>query len=162
MRPEDSDLLTSWESAPLPAVVSHIVDAYHRPGRRLMARIRELHAEALQGHGEAYPVVERMTPHLEALFSDLQEHFRWEEQSLFPAILAKDTGRTGQASLAEEEHAAAEELLVNLRAVTSDYAVPPDAPPALQSLMATLVELETSLHRHIFLETHVLFARGVS
>ncbi len=162
MRSEESDILSSWESAPLTAVVSHIVDAYHRPGRRLLAELETRHAEALAAYGEQFPLLGQITPHLKALITDLQEHFRWEEQSLFPAILAKDTGRAEHTILAEEEHAAAEELLVNLRTVTSDYAVADDAPEAVKTLMATFVELETSLHRHIYLETHVLFARGMA
>lgn len=162
MRSEASDILSSWESAPLPALVSHIVDAYHRPSRRMLMEAERLHGEALAAHGAEVPVLEQMAPHLKALAADLQEHFRWEEQSLFPALLAKDTGRTQETALAEEEHAAAEELLVNLRTVTSDYTAGEGAPEAVKALMGILAELESSLHRHIYLETHVLFARSMA
>lgn len=162
MRSEDSDILSSWESAPLPAVVSHIVDAYHRPSRRMMAEAERLHAEALATQGADRPLLEQMAPHLQALVADLQEHFRWEEQSLFPALLAKDTGRTQETALAEEEHAAAEELLVNLRTLTSDYTPPEGASESMKALLGVLEALESSLHRHLYLETHVLFARSMA
>ena len=58
-----------------------------------------------------------------------------------------------------EEHDAVEELLVNLRTITSDYGIPEGAPVAL---LLALEELESSLHRHLYLETHALFARGMA
>jgi regulator of cell morphogenesis and NO signaling len=60
------------------------------------------------------------------------------------------------------EHEAVEEILAELRAVTANYALPPDACESFQALYAALEGLEADLHRHIRLENDILFPGAIA
>ena len=59
------------------------------------------------------------------------------------------------------EHETVGEILRRLQAVTSGYALPPDACTSFQALYSGLRKLESDLHRHIHLENNVLFPRAI-
>jgi regulator of cell morphogenesis and NO signaling len=55
------------------------------------------------------------------------------------------------------EHDEVGNILQKMRALTHDYAVPPDACPSFKALYVGLDEFEKDLHQHIHLENNVLF-----
>ena len=59
------------------------------------------------------------------------------------------------------EHDTAGELLREMRAASSGYALPPDACVSYRTLYRVFEELEADLHQHIFLENSLLFPRAV-
>ena len=59
------------------------------------------------------------------------------------------------------EHDTAGDILRELRALTSDYKVPPDACIGYQTLYAALENFEKDLHQHIHLENNVLFPKAL-
>ena len=59
------------------------------------------------------------------------------------------------------EHEDAGALLRQMRRVTADYTVPPDAYFSYQTLYQALDAFEQDLHQHIHLENNILFPRAV-
>jgi regulator of cell morphogenesis and NO signaling len=60
------------------------------------------------------------------------------------------------------EHDGAGEALREMRALSGDYAVPPDTCASFRSLYHALQELEADLHRHIHLENNILFPKAIA
>jgi regulator of cell morphogenesis and NO signaling len=60
-----------------------------------------------------------------------------------------------------QEHAAAAEQLRQMRTITNDYTLPPEACPSFTALYFGFQELEKDLHRHVHLENNVLFDQAV-
>lgn len=59
------------------------------------------------------------------------------------------------------EHDTAGQILRELRVLTSDYKLPPDACISYQTLYQALENFEKDLHQHIHLENNILFPRAV-
>ena len=59
------------------------------------------------------------------------------------------------------EHDGAGYLLSQIRQITSDFTVPPDACMSYQTLYKALEEFEKDLHEHIHLENNILFPRAL-
>jgi regulator of cell morphogenesis and NO signaling len=93
-----------------------------------------------------------------------------EEAILFPFIEALEAGGApapvfgtiqNPIRMMMMEHDAAADILVRLRSVTKNYALPGDACISFRALYERLQDLEHDLHRHIHLENNVLFPRAV-
>jgi regulator of cell morphogenesis and NO signaling len=109
------------------------------------------------------------------LCADLKPHMLKEEQVLFPYIVAMEHAQAqGQPWpfapfgtvrnpiwMMTKEHDNAGDILRELRAVTSDYRVPPDGCISYQTLYQALEGFEKDLHQHIHLENNILFPRAV-
>ena len=59
------------------------------------------------------------------------------------------------------EHEDAGALLGQMRRITSNYTIPPDACISYQTLYEALDAFEKDLHQHIHLENNILFPRAV-
>jgi regulator of cell morphogenesis and NO signaling len=160
----------TWQTAPLPDLVAHIVSGYHEPLRRDLALIDRLLEKVLARHGTHHP---DMLPVLRTLFDrlsdDLLDHTRDEEAVFFPHVLRLVEGRRSptldvRTMLPQltREHLKAGLLLKDLRALTHDYAPPEGSCVSFRALFASLEDLERSLHRHVHLENHVLFPRAAA
>ena len=155
---------TSWDTAPLDALIDHILSAYHRPLDDELPRIEAMARKVNAVHGDKDP--ERLPALLStylALKEELEPHMMKEEQILFPMI------RQGHGSMAHgpvhvmhEEHDHAGALLRKLRELTNDYTVPEGACNTWRALWHALHDLERSLHEHIHLENNILFPRALS
>ena len=59
------------------------------------------------------------------------------------------------------EHDQAGELLLKMREISKDYALPENACPSYTALYSRLEILEHDLHQHIHLENNLLFPRAI-
>jgi regulator of cell morphogenesis and NO signaling len=98
-----------------------------------------------------------------------------EEQVLFPYIVATEEAATQKRAIPFAafgtvnnpirmmmmEHDTAGEILREMRALTSDYKVPPDACISYQTLYQALENFEKDLHQHIHLENNILFPKAL-
>ncbi len=159
-----------WMTATFPELVHHIVHHHHAFTREELARIQKLLDAGLAVPGPAQAMLIRLKVHFASLSRDLVAHFQMEERNLFPAICAAEHGGVTPISLStpseqartiSAEHQAAEELLHNIRLITSDYEITPDTPAHLRAIYLGLRNLEDDLHLHLFLENHVLFPRAL-
>ena len=149
----------TWEGAPLPALLDHILQTYHRPLDEELPRIEAMARKVHRVHGDKDPErLGQMLATFLALKADLDQHMQKEEQILFPMI------RSGQGAMAagpigvmEHEHDDVGNMLRTLRSVTDDYTPPDGACNTWRALWHALADLERSLHEHIHLENNILF-----
>lgn len=148
----------------------YIVDHFHEPLRRELPRLRAMAQRVAQVHGSHTPSLREVLEVFLGLEAELTSHLLKEEQVLFPAIAAIESGYDGQMHLDGpiacmfHEHEDAGAALVRLRELTGGFVPPADACNTYRALFSGLAELEDSLHRHIHLENSVLFpaARGLA
>ncbi len=148
----------------------YIVERFHEPLRRELPRLRAMAQRVAQVHGGHTPALREVLEVFLGLEAELTSHLLKEEQILFPAIEAIESGYDGQMHLDGpiacmfHEHEDAGAALVRLRELTGGFVPPADACNTYRALFSGLAELEESLHRHIHLENAVLFpaARGLA
>jgi regulator of cell morphogenesis and NO signaling len=157
-----------WLKATKTQLATHIVSHHHVHTRSELTRLGHLMATVVDTEAAAHPEVVELARHFANLEKDLLAHFQMEEKNLFPAIRAAEHGGPVPISLStpEEqlqtilaEHQAAEELVLNIRAITDDYTLPKEAGRDLRTLYLGLRELEDDLHLHLYLENHLLYPR---
>jgi regulator of cell morphogenesis and NO signaling len=166
-----------WYAAPLGELVDHIVTLHHRYMHAALPRLRMLTQKVLNAHGLHHGDVLRQVQALYgALDAELSSHLTKEEQILFPYVVALEAhARDGAEQPAacfgsvrspiqqmEHEHENAGGLLVKLREVTGNYALPQDACLTFAAFYEGLQEMEADLHQHIHLENNILFPRAIA
>jgi regulator of cell morphogenesis and NO signaling len=163
-----------WRTAPLSAVIQHIVSVHHEYLKVELPRIQRqldlVYAANQRGSAMLAPL-----PGIFFLMKDdLDLHMHKEECTLFPAITraerAAQAGRVGLpagelalsicAMLAEHEGAVAS--LDDIRDITRNYALPPHACDLHRNLFVALEALERDIRSHIHLENEVLFQRATA
>ena len=165
-----------WYAAPLGELVDHIVNVHHRYMHEALPRVRMLIQKVLNAHGLHHGDMLRQVQALYgALDAELSNHLMKEEQILFPYVVALEAhARDGAEQPVacfgsvrspiqqmEQEHESAGGLLLRLREVTGNYALPQDACPTFAALYEALEQMETDLHQHIHLENNILFPRAI-
>lgn len=153
--------LETWRTAPLPDLVTHIIEHYHLGARLEMARMETFAEQACLGEGAGDPALEELRSEITRFCREFRAHMTLEERTLFPQVL--DPGLRPPAQhlrelahplkkLLDDEHQAEVALFRRIRDLAAE-----SAPPKLrQSLRA----MEKSLYPHIFLESQVLFRRA--
>lgn len=165
-----------WYAASLRELIRHIVDEHHAYMKTALPQLRSMISAVLKAHAAQHGY---MLSQVQAVFNNLDEeissHLMKEEQVLFPFIIAAEThAQQGQPMLSapcgsvchpiqqmEHEHESAGRALANLRKVTNDYALPPDACPTFRAMYKELQRMEADLHQHIHLENNILFPRAL-
>src|SRR6185369_10417122 len=165
----------NFQNASLPELITHIVDTHHVFTKSEMDRLQLLADKVLAAHGGNHPELVHLDELLTRLCADLKPHMFKEEHVLFPYIfaLARAADQQGAVPFAPfgtvnnpirmmmREHDTAGEILRELRVLTSDYKLPPDACISYQTLYQALENFEKDLHQHIHLENNILFPRAV-
>lgn len=134
----------------------------------LITKVTEHHGGT---HAELKPLYVMFTH----LVKELDEHFKAEEEVVFPYIkalaYAKRTGNlsvlndkvgiTDPIKIMEADHEAAGEILDEMRKLTNDYTPPANACNSYQFLFQKLNELDEDMHQHIHLENNILFPKAL-
>ena len=164
-----------FQNASLPELITHILDTHHVFTKTEMERLQSLADKVLSAHGGNHPELIHLSELWLRLCADLKPHMFKEEQILFPYIMAmtRAVGQNQAAPFAPfvtvknpvrmmmMEHDTAGQILRELRALTSDYKVPPDACVSYQTLYQALENFEKDLHQHIHLENNILFPKAL-
>jgi len=161
-----------WQEAGLPGLIAHIEATHHVFTRSELARVAPLMAKVLQVHGDHHPELAGIARCFQAMESDLLPHLEKEEQILFPFIRQLAAGNApadccfgtvqNPIRAMQHEHEQVGDILRELRTLTRDYTPPADACASYRSLFMGLQNLETDLHLHIYLESHLLFPRAIA
>jgi regulator of cell morphogenesis and NO signaling len=164
---KEADALTGpaarWDLAPLPAVVDHIVNRYHRRLRASLPHLVDMARTVETRHGDRVSCPVGLTTLLEHVQRSIFEHLEKEEAILFPVIVYR-TGAPVAApvSMMEKEHEHHKGDLMRIRALTADLTPPAEACTTWRALYTGLQQLEQELMEHIHLENNVLFRRALA
>ena len=153
-------LTEPWRAQPLPALIEHVLLAYHQP---FAAELDRLDAALLATRQASAPqALEELRALLAELRAELLEHLAKEEQVLFPWILAPAPAAAARAIRAMQlEHEDTVTLLHTLHgaAVRAFAGSPSD--PQVATAQRALAQFERWLCEHLHLEDHLLFARAL-
>lgn len=156
-----------WRGEPTTKLVAFIVDTHHAFTREVLVRIDQLLRKVRAVHGERHPELHTIGTVFARLRDELETHLVKEERILFPRILealaaGAPPGVEAPIARMEVEHDEAGSALRELRQLSNGYEPPEDACRSYRGLFAALLELEVDLHRHIHLESNVLFPRALA
>jgi regulator of cell morphogenesis and NO signaling len=167
----------NWQTAPLGELAKHIVATHHEYLKLELPALGNRLDKVLAVHGARDPeTLSRMAEVFVALRGEMEMHMHKEEAILFPFIekysLAESQGSpmppvpfgsiANPIAMMEREHVSAGGALVEIRALTRDYQLPPYACSTVRALYDGLEALEADLHVHIHLENNILFPRAIA
>ena len=172
---DPDDKAGGWQAKSLTDLSTHIVETHHVFTKQELTRLETLLDKVCSRHGENHPELSALSSAFLHLKQDLTPHMLKEEQILFPYIArmeqAVNEGKAVPPSffvtvqnpvrMMMTEHDTAGELLSQMRVITGNYTIPPDACISFQTLYQALQELEADLHQHIHLENNLLFPRAI-
>ncbi len=165
-----------WTQASLGKLLHHILEAHHAYLRAELPALEQRLAKTLEAHAAAHgDMLGQLQQTFLALSEEIYGHLHKEERILFPFIremeAAQLEGRTPPQApfgalenpirVMRREHDGAAAALLQMRRITRDYTLPPDACPTFEALYRGLEGLEADLHRHIHLENNILFPRAI-
>ena len=172
---EGREQLPGWTSAPLSALIRHILDTHHAYLRGALPKLSQLIQNAAPAAGgEQIEALQAIAQAYRDLRSELESHMWKDEMVLFPLIEGLEAAEaTGQPAppahcgsvrnpirVMESEHGNAKHALAELRRLTGGFTAPAGASTDSRNLMTVLAELETDLHSHIHLEDDILLPRA--
>ena len=154
---------THWELAPMPAVVNHIVNHYHRRLRAALPQLVDMARTVEARHWDKVSCPVGLRALLEHVQRSVLDHLEKEEAILFPAIVHRAGAYvSAPVSVMELEHEHHKADLLRIRALTSDLTPPAEACTTWRALYTGLQQLEQELMEHIHLENNVLFRRALA
>lgn len=156
-----------WRTAPAAELIDYIVDTHHAYLRKELPLLSEFITKILRVHGSSHPEIAALYKRFHLIKMELDEHLIAEEEVLFPKLkqLADNpSAETFEQTIQElyeleADHSAVGDGLRDMREITNDYALPPDACRTYTLTYQKLAELESDLYEHIHLENNVLFPR---
>ncbi len=169
--PED----LNWMAAPLSELTRHIREKHHRYVREAIPRTQALSAKVATKHGTNHIELADIQRLFAEVGREMIVHMQKEEQILFPYIDALERAANAPSSMEPpffqtvknpihvmmKEHDAAQDLVRQIRVLTSEYTPPENACASFRALYEALRQFEADLHQHVHLENNVLFPRAV-
>ncbi len=171
--PDTSSL--DFQKATLSELIAYILDKHHVYTKDEMSRLEALTAKVISAHGENHAELHGIGVLFQQICADLKPHMFKEEEILFPYIIEMErcASQARPAPFAPfgtvknpvrmmmSEHDTVGDLLRQLRALSSDYAVPADGCISYRTLYQAFEAFEQDLHQHIHLENNILFPRAI-
>jgi regulator of cell morphogenesis and NO signaling len=166
---------TDFQNWDLGFLSDYIINTHHRYVRENTAFILEIAQKVARVHGERHPELIRVAELFSQIGSDLTLHLVKEEKILFPFIkeLAQvynsggmlpsaDFGKVSvPIQVMDAEHEQVGGDFEAIRVITSNYQLPVDACSSYTILFKKLEEYENDLHRHVHLESNILFPKAI-
>lgn len=131
--------------------VSRMLDDEHRSNIALLGKMEQAIGRASRYDPGAAPLFAQF---VRALENDIDRHFRFEEESLFPRMA--DNGDGGMASLLTEEHGAIREVAAELLPLARQAAAGNIDDAGWKTLKRDVLELVERQVAHIQKETMAL------
>lgn len=153
----------------------YIINTHHRYVRDNTPFILEIGQKVARVHGDRHPELVRVAQLFESIGNDLTLHLVKEEKILFPFIkeLAQVYNSGGMLPSAnfgkisvpiqvmDSEHEQVGGDFETIREITGNYTLPADACSSYTILFKKLEEYENDLHRHVHLESNILFPKAI-
>jgi len=154
---------TRWELAPLPDLIDHIVNHYHRRLRVALPDLERMARKVETRHADKPSCPAGVVALLQKMQASVFLHLEKEETILFPAILRGiGASLATPVELIELEHDHHKEDLQRIRALTNDLTLPEEACTTWRALYVNLQQFEQELMEHIHLENNILFRRALA
>lgn len=157
-----------WREKSFTELIDHIVSTHHAYVQKELPLLSEFTSKILRVHG---PTQGDTLFKLHKLFHDmkaeLEVHLMTEEVVVFPLIKQYEENPSQELRDStvktiiemESDHSNVGDILKEMRAVTSNYALPPEACRTYTLTFQKLEEFESDLFQHIHLENNILFHR---
>lgn len=166
---------TDFQKWDLGFLSDYIVNTHHQYVQENTTFILELAQKVARVHGERHPELIRVAELFSRAGKDLALHMVKEEKILFPFIkeLAQIYKTGGKVPVADfgkvsvpiqvmdSEHEQVGGDFETIRELTSNYQLPVDACTSYTILFKKLEEYENDLHRHVHLESNILFPKAI-
>jgi regulator of cell morphogenesis and NO signaling len=173
---ESSPEVKDWSKASLESLSEHIISQHHEYVKKELPRLDTLAKKVIAAHGSHHLELPGIQSALQNLDQEMTQHMAKEETILFPYIASLERAlATGGArphscfgtvanpiAMMMQEHDGAGELLAEIRQLSSNFTLPPDACPTYHAFFDGLKEFEQDLHQHIHLENNILFPRAIA
>lgn len=157
-----------WTNSATEEIIRHIQKRYHDSLREELVQLTPYVTKVARVHGMNHPELIRVHELFLTLKRELLEHTKKEDEQSFPLILKLAGGIVenreeiiNEIIQLEKEHHITGSILKELRDVTSDYTLPPDACGTYQIVYKRLEKLEEDTFMHIHLENNILFSRFI-
>ncbi|MEP6755480.1 MAG: iron-sulfur cluster repair di-iron protein [Chthonomonadales bacterium] len=159
----------NWLNAPLPEVVTHIVDTHHHYLKCALPRLTFLIGKVAAAHGEKNPSLNELADVFAVFRKEMEAHAAKEEKVEFPYILdlagnacSMDDSILGRIEDLEAEHESAGAALAKMRTLTNGFTAPKGSCNTYMAMLDALKELEFDTHIHVHLENSILFPRAIA
>jgi regulator of cell morphogenesis and NO signaling len=173
--PQPSTSGGTWDHEPMCEIIAFIAGTHHCYTREALVMLSSIAAKVVQVHGANHDELRQIQKLVHEMSDDLLPHMLKEEQVLFPYINAVENASMlgneppvpffGTARnpirMMMLEHETVGEKMLEIRMLTDNFTVPPEACTSFRTFYDKLEELEQDLHRHIHLENNILFPRAV-
>ena len=152
-------------------LADHIEQTHHAYLKNELPRLAFLVNKVATRHGEGRPQLIEVAHVFNAFMAELESHMQKEEMILFPICRRLEQAGAPQQfhcgsvqnpiRVMVQEHDDAGQALQQMRTLTDDYTLPPDACNTYRALFDSLQQLEQDMHRHVHKENSILFPKAV-
>lgn len=156
----------------LTAMADELEATHHAYLRAVLPEIHNRAVVLAETHAARHPELAPLAALMQELRAELEPHLVKEEQVLFPFARLLDGADTmprfhcgsirNPIGAMMVEHDRTDEMLARLRAATSGFAAPADAPVGVDHLYRDLAHLEVDTLAHIHKENHGLFPAAMA
>lgn len=168
---KNKDQSVDWRKESMTDLIDYVVHTHHVYLQKELPLLSEFVTKIVRVHGPNHgDVLLKLHQLFHQVKTELEEHLILEEEFVFPIIKQYEKApspvlldKTAKAiEELEAEHSNVGDLLKEMRAVTSDYELPPEACTTYALTFQKLKELENDIFQHIHLENNILFPRLTS
>lgn len=163
-----------WSGEPLSELIEYILLKHHGYLRTELPWMETMVRRVNEKHGQKHAFLAALENLVIALREELDVHLGKEETVLFPYIASLERAQAGgmlpvsscfgsienPIRMMEYEHDSAQAAVERIRALTSNYTVPPDTCLSFRILFWGLQSIDADLQVHIWLENEVLHPRA--
>lgn len=161
--------VVTWE---LDTLANYIVATHHKYVRNAIPDILAYINKVALVHGGNHPETINVRDIFTKTAGDLLAHMQKEEMILFPMISALAAAKrnnvqppqtmvAGPISVMNAEHESAGDELADIRRITNNFSLPPDACTTYRVAYQALDAFEKDLHTHVHLENAILFPKAI-
>ncbi len=166
-----SEDVRNW---PIDFLADFIENTHHEYVRAENEKLSRFAAFISKNHSEYYPEFNSVYEQFLFLIQEVDRHMNEEEERIFPLIkeLASEVVESGnpdketvsvfryEIEKLRNEHETAIGMLRELKETSNSFNPPDDASEEVKTFYHDLFEFERDMHRHIHLESNVLFRKA--
>ncbi|MEX1029492.1 MAG: iron-sulfur cluster repair di-iron protein [Paenibacillaceae bacterium] len=164
---KETDPHTNWLEVSNSDLIDHVVNTHHTYLVTELPLLSEFVTKILKVHGQNHGELSKLHRLFHMLKIEFEQHLIAEEQTVFPLIREYDVNPNPALKdqiaktimILEAEHSSVGELLKEIRTITDDYTLPPEACRTYTLTFQKLEGLESDTFQHIHLENNILFPR---